>query len=686
MRSLRAVPVLLCSLVLSLVATTPAAAYQRPGLTVRLSESAQGEQGNHESTHSAISHDGRFVAFASQSSNLVPGDTNGSLDIFVRDLVGGTIERASVSSTGVQSDRNSFNRPAISPDGRFVAFQSLGTNLAPGGGNGSAQIFLRDRARGTTERISIASDGAMGNGISSQPAISADGRFVVFQSQASNLVPDDTNATYDVFVRDRVEGTTERVSVSTDGAAANAGMYDSPAISADGRYVAFATQASNLVADDTNAALDVFVRDRAAGTTRRISVSSAGAQGDDHSYAPTMSADGRTVAFISRATTLIPSDANYTYDIFLRDIERGTTERVALTAAGRDPNAESYYPSISADGSVVAFVSEASNLVPGDTNGRSDIFVRNRVTDTTERISASLAGGASNERSGSPSLSGDGRVVSFQSFASNLVPGDTNGRGDVFVRDRGPALGLGGLTARVENEGVAVSGWSTFSGATISAATDAEDVLPVTGLAGSDIARARVVHRPEDEDLLLRIDLAALPSRDGWASPWAHFGFRFSVGATRYEVRSISGLTGSSLYRCAPDCIEQERLSGGVGTAGEDVLVAVPLAAVGALPGAQLTDVSAYTALGPPQARLDETMVDELDLPSAVVPRIEVTLGLASAETPEEEVRFDVAAPLEVGRFSRILDGRALGSGEHRVWARACLGGTCSTSFRVVEG
>jgi Tol biopolymer transport system component len=411
------------------LATTVLAASARTEL---VSVSSSGEQGNGGSAPSAISADGRYVAFSSDASNLVAGDTNGTEDVFVRDRELGTTERMSVSSTGQQGNDESFE-PAISANGRYVAFTSGASNLVAGDTNGNWDVFVRDRKLDTTKRVSVSSSGREGNGTSWQPAISADGRYVAFISRAKNLVPRDPKW-YDVFVRDRKLDTTRRVSVSSRERPANRKSAE-PAISANGRYVAFTSQAMNLVPRGRTRHFkpDVFVRDRKLGTTRRVSVSSRGRAGNDDSFQPAISADGRYVAFTSYASNLVPRDPKWG-DVFVRDRKRHTTRRVSVSSTGQHGNNESYQPAISADGRYVAFGSLASNLVSGDTKETEDVFVRDRRLDTTRRVSVSSTGRPGNGLSFLPAISADGRYVAFYSEATNLVTGDANSAADAFVR------------------------------------------------------------------------------------------------------------------------------------------------------------------------------------------------------------------------------------------------------------
>jgi Tol biopolymer transport system component len=353
-----------------------------PGETtlISLSNSASPMDANNSSYVSTISANGQFVAFQSYASSLVSSDTNGLSDIFVRDLQSGLTERVSIDSNGTQGNGASF-QPAISADGRFVAFRSDAMNLVSNDTNGKSDIFVHDRQAHITERVSIGLNGTATNFESYEPAISGDGRFIAFVSFATNLVEGDTNTAFDIFVRDRQTGLTERVSIDSNGVQANSPSYQ-PAISADGRIVTFMSSASNLVAGDTNANWDIFVHDLETDLTERISVDSNGNQGASFSYAASISADGRFVAFVS-AAMLVSGDTFGTQDIFVRDLQTGQTERIAFGPPGTGPAHDTYYTSISADGRYITFQSYAANLVSGDTNGKADIFVHDRQTDLT---------------------------------------------------------------------------------------------------------------------------------------------------------------------------------------------------------------------------------------------------------------------------------------------------------------
>lgn len=426
--------------VLVLVAGSGEAAARSSSRTVsRVSVSSAGKQstGSPSVTRQSISANGRYVTFDSKASDLVVGDTNGFLnDVFVRDRRTGVTERVSVGPGGRQSNSYSFGS-VIAPSGRFVAFETNATNLVAGDAESNGDVVLRDRLTRTTEWVSQGLAGTQSEPFSDsrEPSLSASGRFVAFTSTASNLVPGDTNEVGDVFVRDRARGTTERVSVGGARAQANGVSGGGPQMSASGRFVVFASLASNLVPSDTNESADVFIRDRFDGVTRRVSVGLYGAQANGRSVIPAISANGRFVAFESTASNLVSGDTNNSADVFVRDMWTGGTERVSVDGH-HEANNGSFVPAMSADGRVITFVSSASNLVPGDTNASDDVFVRDLRTRTTHRLSVGPTGRQADTNSLDASISADGRHVAFSSLATNLVPNDTNDAIDVFVSDQ----------------------------------------------------------------------------------------------------------------------------------------------------------------------------------------------------------------------------------------------------------
>ena len=290
---------------------------------------------------------------------------------------------------------------------------------------------------------SVDSAGTEGNTHSYESDISSDGRYVAFFSNADNLVGSDTNGFDDVFVHDTETGITSRVSVSTAGSEANISCYK-PSINSDGSYVAFYSLADNLVVNDGNNAADIFLRDTTTNTTSRVSVNTAGTEGSSDSYDPSISSDGRYVAFLSMATNLVANDVNNATDIFVRDRTTPMTSRVSVSTAGSEANGASESPSISSDGQYVVFLSSASNLVINDTNVIRDVFVRDLTAMTTKRVNVSTAGTEANNISWIGGISSDGRYVAFYSLASTLVANDTNGFRDVFVRDT-----VSNITSRV---------------------------------------------------------------------------------------------------------------------------------------------------------------------------------------------------------------------------------------------
>ncbi|MCZ7535500.1 MAG: IPT/TIG domain-containing protein [Acidimicrobiia bacterium] len=346
------------------------------------------------------------------------------------------VEQVNLSSDEVAGDSDVVGRVAISGDGRYVTFAQGGTPLVAGvPAAGYVHVYVRDLATGATEIIDVSDAGDAGTGTALYPAISADGRYVAYESTATNLVAGDTNASTDVFVRDRTAGTTTRVSVATDGTEGDDDSEE-PSISADGNRVAFSSYAENLVGDDYNSAQDIFVRDRTAGTTVRASVKSNGNEGDEEedNYESAISADGNTVAFVTYEP-FASDDLNEEEDVYVRELATSKTRLVSRRNSGTVPADGGFGPpDISADGRYVAFISSA-NLDGGVAPITLEIFVRDRTAGTTIRASKAADGTKSNGPSFVPSISADGRYVAFRSGGSNLIVGDTNGYDDVFVRD-----------------------------------------------------------------------------------------------------------------------------------------------------------------------------------------------------------------------------------------------------------
>ncbi|MDP9235178.1 MAG: hypothetical protein M3P01_11615 [Actinomycetota bacterium] len=400
---------------------------------VRVSVSSTGEQSNGATLGVSISGTGRWVAFSSYASNLVPSDTNARSDIFVRDLDTNRTELVSVSSSGTHGNLGSYS-PVISTNGRWIAFSSYANNLIPGDRNGEPDVFVHDLTTGTTEVVSISSSGEAGNNGSLLPSISGDGARVAFQSYASNLVAGDSNGVPDVFMRDRTTGNTELVSQSSSNHQGTARSGDSLAISGNGSTVAFQSTAHNLVPNDANRAIDIFVRHLDTGKTILASVSSSGGQGlGGSSTSPSLSPGGERVVFSSFANNLVANDTTgpESQDIFLHDLRDGTTQLASVNSSGEQGNGSSTLASIRR--SLVLFQSGATNLVPNDTSTGRDIFVHNLNTGETEAIDVGPSGELGSF-SFNPSMSGDGSRIAFASYDGALVPDDTNGFYDAFVR------------------------------------------------------------------------------------------------------------------------------------------------------------------------------------------------------------------------------------------------------------
>ena len=417
----------------SVLAAPGASAQATVGQTVRESVTSEGVQTDAGGQFPAISADGRFIAFWASSDGYVSNDANGDDDVYLRDTIAGTTTLISVGLTGSAGNGESFY-PDVSADGRYVAFWSNADNLVTGDSNGHYDVFVRDVVAGTTERASVSSAGSQGDADSGAPVISADGRFVAYASAATNLATTaDSNGKVDVYLRDRSAATTTRLSVSTAGAQGNGDSFNAT-ISASGTRVAFQSNATNLVTD-TNGQTDVFVRDISSSTTSRVSVSTGGGQATGLSGNADISSDGRFIAFESDAENLYGGDDNDANDVFVRDTVSSTTTLASVSSSGEQGNFGSTAPSVSDDGRYVLFTSPANTLVAGDdTDAISDVFQRDLAASTTTLVSVSDFGVKGNYASVNAVLSADGRHAAFESLATNLVAGDTNTTNDIFVR------------------------------------------------------------------------------------------------------------------------------------------------------------------------------------------------------------------------------------------------------------
>jgi Tol biopolymer transport system component len=403
-------------------------------------------QGNGQSNdfRPAISEDGTKVAFASLANNLVTGDTNGKRDVFIHDFSTDSTTRISITSAGAQQTTGDCYRPAFSADTTKVVFYCDGSLVGATDNNGKNDVYLWDSTNPTTVQLVSRKGSGFAGGVCTtggplanhDPEISGDGNIVAWETDCP-LVSGDTNGQQDIYAKDMTTGTLSRANVNGSGAQGTGGgtvAAHDPDLSYNGGCVAFFSAQTNLVGSDTNGVPDSFVRNRISGRTFRVSVNTAGTQGNQRSYEGHLSDNCQFAAFHSFATNLVSGDTNRKSDIFIRDLVNKTTKRLSVSTGGNQANNDSKIPVISADGRYVAWYSTASNLVSGDTNGTADVFVRDRTNNTTKRASISTTGTQGNGGSTGCAISHGGAQVwvAFQSNASNLVTGDTNTFQDVF--------------------------------------------------------------------------------------------------------------------------------------------------------------------------------------------------------------------------------------------------------------
>jgi CSLREA domain-containing protein len=405
-----------------------------PNASVTLASMGMGGvPANGRSLSPAISDDGRYVTFVSEATNLVAGDTNNRDDVFLYDRTTCTLSLISVAASGTISGSGDSVTPAISPDGRYVVFTSASNNLLPGTTSGAWSIYLRDTLTNTTSLISKAPDGAAPNGQSHHPTISSSGRYIAYQSQATNIAGTGTLSSgfYNILLYDTHTNQTVRISKIPDGTLPF-GDSTFPKISANERYVTYTATGSNIIAGDTNSRSDIFVYDRQTDTTTRVSVASDGTQSNGDSSNVNISSDGSYVTFNSDASTLVAGVSGMT-NVFLHDRVTGQTTLITKSVSGSPPGAGGGAPDMSTDSRYILFLSGANNLVYGDSNNFQDAFVYDRQSDTFTRATLRADGGEANGKVLFASISDDGNIAAYTSAAKNLVTGDTNNVDDLFI-------------------------------------------------------------------------------------------------------------------------------------------------------------------------------------------------------------------------------------------------------------
>jgi hypothetical protein len=638
----------------------PANAYQRPGTRTQVDWAANGQQpASGVAGSTSISHDGRYIAFDSDAADLVAGDNNNASDIFLRDTGTGRTRLVSHTPSGVPGaglsscvtggtscygspvrllpsglpnpDYGAWD-PSISGDGRYVAFTSTDSNLVSGDTNVAMDVFVYDAKTGAVRRASVDSKGNQANGASYLPAMSADGRYVSFTSEATNLVAGDTNAYPDVFVHDLRTGATTLVSVSSSGAQGCQRPACAPStitapptpmqstVSRGGRYVAFSSDACGLVAVNNNCGQlpDTYVRDLVKRTTQLLSASVDGhptlypevanrgnsgstlagpSSTEFYAASRAISDSGQFVVFVSGASNLVPDDPSWNpaelgsgLGVFVRDIVHERTYRVDVTSDGEPPM--SHYanattssipmsPSISADGRIVSmYCANCTALEPS-----ANLQVYDRATGEAVQVPGFPNGASSANRSATQrwngdenaEISGDGDYLSYVKYWTRTsapglaVLGPANGA-DVFRYRYGIPLGAGELSGR--------------------------GVLSMATAAGADLTGATLIDRPSCHDLLVRLDLATMPS----FAPAVLYGVDLTIHGTTYELRAAKTGTDAEFGLFRQDAggswTRTATLRGGYGTTGDEVVFAVPSTAIGASGGGRLTGVRAFTAVG----------------------------------------------------------------------------------------
>jgi uncharacterized repeat protein (TIGR01451 family) len=404
-----------------------------PGDVALVSTADDGTKGNGHSLSPALPADGSLVAFRSEATNLDPSDDDPGSDEYVKDLSTGDLRLISTSDGGEKGNGFSAN-PVFSADASRVAFRSGSTNLDPADTDEIFDIFVKDLASGDIMLASTGDDGTKGDNSSYNPFLSVDGGRVAFRSFSTNLDPADGDRRLDVYVKDLATGDLVLASTSDGGVKGNA-HSGNPALSADGTRVAFYSSATNLDPADTDTLSDIYVKDLVTGDLALASTSDAGIKGNGTGGLPFLSADGTRVAFRSDATNLDPADTDRRLDVYVKDLVTGDLTLVSAREDGIKGNGNSVSPYLSADGSLVAFDSSSTNLDPADPDAVSDVYVKDLATGNVTLVSSSATGDKGDGPSSNAALSGDGSRVAFYSAAMNLHPGDGDGLQDAFVKE-----------------------------------------------------------------------------------------------------------------------------------------------------------------------------------------------------------------------------------------------------------
>lgn len=675
------------------VIAAPETGHFRPHVDRLLTLTPTGEPSTGYSGIPSMTSDARLVVFQSRASDLVPGDTNGEEnwavgeDIFLTDTAIGVTERLSMGYDGSEPNERS-SAPSITPDGRYVAFSSMATNLVPGDTNASQDAFRLDLQTGDLDLVSIGFGGSPADGHSAGPIMTPDGNTIVFSSQATNLAPaPNADGAYDVYVRDMAAGETEMLSsgiadVPTRGAPFGMDVSD------DGRLVMFVDSSNVAVGTSLSPNYHVHIHDRETGVVERISTND---QGMDAEAPPgqlacpsaSMSADGRFVAMRCSAPNLVPYDTNGSDDIFVKDTLTGRMERVSLADDGRDI-AWGSNPQISPDGRYVAFFSNAE--VYGSDRPETgvkppDLYIHDRLAGVTDPIYQ-----RTEPQTGAQWSAGDVALSPGAVLAAYVAPlvGISEGKPkNLYLQRRGEEVDVLGLEASRQGGMVEVSGLAALGPQVVSQADRGSGEGSVRSL-GAELRDVRLVARPEREDLFVSVGVDSLelakaqePLPAGLRPEAIRYRVSFTLAGERHEVLVERGfdLLGEapsfSLSRCAPSCTAVGSLEGGFGTAGESIRFAIPVSMLSAGAG-EVSGVGADTA------RVDggaETVLDTLSAADGTLPGTRVEVGVADPGTPESEVAFSSVTTAD-GAFTAELDAPG---GPVRVWARACVDTVCTT-------